>query len=787
MSAAYEEPAGLDVETFVDILYGDRDGWVAVARGYDPYFDDGGKYRHRRWAEHRVHWPADRAVLLGQVGEDMTSGSPIDWYASPALRNTDDRRGFQNQRGSNAAPIAWLWGDLDDEVDREFVDYLGAMLIGSGRDGHLHVYVALDRPISVGDHRKLNKALATRLGADAKWSDEAVLRVAGTSNFKPYALEGSAPAPVQLLRAHTRSWSLEAIADVLKVDLGGSGSGKAGAKVREESADEIEPEPAPDPLPPRVRWALRHTEVQDKSRAHHRLVGACKSSGLTLGQTYTICRDYGPTKGKYEGRLAGEVARSWAACDDPEPDGPTGEGEDDTTAGARSGPLAQFLLPDAVWDHSPLMARIYGAAMARLVCPDALLHTVVTIVASLLNYKSRVVTGKGPSMLSAYFAPVADSGGGKDEALKAGRELLRGFIEGTERFAITGADGWVDDHLGSGEGLLDCFLGEVHHPMVDPSTGEPILDKDGNQRTEKVRAQIRHNALMSDGEGRRVLALDARKGSTLLPRLCDMWTGASVGERNTEAGGRSRRLKAETCQVGIILGFQLDTVDALFDDTAGGTPQRFVFAPAQYAPFAEDLDADVLDEHPGELALDVSVAPITVTLAPDQRRLVRRAIRAKAGGVSIPEAPNGPLDGHRMLIQCRIAALLEIMHGNGETELVVSEETWNLAELLTRHSCALRDWLADRGRQRAAQQRESRKRDQVEVHERASAASEYRQRLQRAADSLVRYLEKNGPTPRGTAKAGITSSVRRTHGDAAIEKLLDEGVISERGSKLELS
>jgi hypothetical protein len=75
----------------------------------------------------------------------------------------------------------------------------------------------------------------------------------------------------------------------------------------------------------------------------------------------------------------------------------------------------------------------------------------------------------------------------------------------------------------------------------------------------------------------------------------------------------------------------------------------------------------------------------------------------------------------------------------------------------------------------------------VEVRERASAASEYRERLNRAADSLVRYLEKNGPTPRGTAKAGITSSVKRTHGDAAVDKLLADGVIVERDGKLALS
>jgi hypothetical protein len=253
------------------------------------------------------------------------------------------------------------------------------------------------------------------------------------------------------------------------------------------------------------------------------------------------------------------------------------------------------------------------------------------------------------------------SGAGKDEALKAARDLLADII--ADRFAITGNDGWVDDHLGSGEGMLDAFLGDVACTVTDPQTGAPVLDKDGNPKTEKVRKVVRHNALFADGEGRRVLALDSRKGSTLMPRLCDVWSGNAAGERNTEAGGRSRKLPAGEAVVGVVLGFQIGHADDLFDDATGGAPQRFTFASAEYPPHAADLDAETEDEWPGALPLKVAVKPITVTLAPDQRRYVRRAQKAKAGGIELPDVPNGPLDGHRVLLRCRVAALLTILHG----------------------------------------------------------------------------------------------------------------------------
>ena len=529
------------------------------------------------------------------------------------------------------------------------------------------------------------------------------------------------------------------------------------------------------------RWTAdgmnRHDAMRDAAcmAARETAAGQYPAQGVynALAEAFwAAVRDDG-SRSRAAARIEYRSAWRWAVG---QLDGLTAEEIRDRTADARRGPwdgaagqsggdkvprdeqavpvtaMSRFLLPDQVWDFSEHLGRIYQASRARLASPDAMLHNVLVTLASLLHHKSKVHTGKGASVLTSYFAPIAASGGGKDEALKAARDLMDGFI--ADRFAITGNDGWIDDHLGSGEGMIDAFLGDVQRPLKDPATGNPLLDKDGNQRTEKVRDVVRHNALFADGEGRRVLALDARKGSTLMPRLCDVWSGNAAGERNTEAGGRSRRLPAGAAVVGVVLGFQFEHADRLFEDETGGAPQRFTFASAAYPPHAADIDSEVEDEWPpGGLLLKVAVEPIVVTLDHDQRRYVRRAQRAKAGGVELPDVPNGALDGHRVLLRCRVAALLTILHGDGETELTVPPAVWDLAGLLVDKSCELRDWLAGDVERRRAAAWKARQDHDVQTAARAHEVAERLSAVNRAAETIVAAVHRAEGRTLTTGKA----------------------------------
>lgn len=437
--------------------------------------------------------------------------------------------------------------------------------------------------------------------------------------------------------------------------------------------------------------------------------------------------------------------------------------------------LARFLLPAEVWESSEPLRHIYRAAMARLVCPDALLHAVLAIVASLLHHDSRVETGKGPSVLSYYFAVVGASGAGKSEALKVARELIGSWVAG--RFAITGDGGYVDAPLGSGEGLVEAFMGEKFVDVLDVH-GEPVLDPDGHPKRVKTRAQVRHNALFHTDEGRQVLAIDARKGATVLAVLCEMWSGSVAGQTNAEAA-RTRKLDAGSYVLGLLLGFQVATIDALFADEAGGAPQRFAFAPAEYAPFADDLDGDEITPWPGELHLTIPVGPATVTLTHDQQREVRRAIRMKAAGI----ADDGPLDGHRMLLRCRVAGLLALLHARE-----VDDELWPLAGSVVARSCALRDHLAALGQRKAAELAQDKQDKAVETAVRAQTQAQNVERVVRAAGQIVRAVERNGgSTTRGRALNGIRVELRDVNADAlAYAERRGLVVVSEDGKSVAL-
>lgn len=280
---------------YFDVVLGERPGFLAVAFGHDPYRDATGRYRHRRWTERRYPWPAGRDHLVTDITRMTVAGERADVYVCPAVRHTDGPR----RKGSALSPMV-CWSDLDGpSTDPELLTTLDPFTVESGSDGHRHVYVPLTRPVDLGMHARLNKALAARLGGDAKWSDEALLRLPGTRNHKT-----DSPARVRSLPWSGRRWDPDELAVLLGVDPARPAPGV-------NRSAPVAAEPAPDPLPELVRGALEHPGTTDRSAAHHRLMGACHEAGLSCGQALTVAAGYAPSREKYGDRLAAEVARSW--------------------------------------------------------------------------------------------------------------------------------------------------------------------------------------------------------------------------------------------------------------------------------------------------------------------------------------------------------------------------------------------------------------------------------------------------------------------------------------------
>ena len=115
---------------YADAILGDRNGFIAVAFGHDPYWSEDGKYKHRDWTETRFSWPAERDKMLVEVRQALDDGD-VDVYVCPAVRFTDDRR-----KGS-ALPPQMCWVDLDGEpADTGLWTRLSPYIVASGQPGH---------------------------------------------------------------------------------------------------------------------------------------------------------------------------------------------------------------------------------------------------------------------------------------------------------------------------------------------------------------------------------------------------------------------------------------------------------------------------------------------------------------------------------------------------------------------------------------------------------------------------------------------------------------------------
>ncbi len=295
--------------TFYDVVLGDRPGIVCLAYGRRPFRTETGKYEHAEWQEVLRAWPAEREQLDAEIRQEVSTGV-VDVYVCPAVRHA----GAKGRRQGDALPPLVCWVDLDQPpIDPVLYGHLvaaGGLVGRSGSNDHQHLYLPLTAPVDLGTHKRLNRALAARLGGDAKWPDNSLLRMPGAYNWKmtvpPAGAAAGEPAPVVVESWNGQRVDPGQLAAMLGVDLTAPTSATSAAPT-----GSITPEPAPSPLPEHVKWALNHPDVSDRSGAHHRLVGACADAGLTVGQALTIAASFRPSVEKYGHRLAVEVARSW--------------------------------------------------------------------------------------------------------------------------------------------------------------------------------------------------------------------------------------------------------------------------------------------------------------------------------------------------------------------------------------------------------------------------------------------------------------------------------------------
>jgi hypothetical protein len=185
---------------FVDRLWpgqpGEQSVFAACAFGRDPYYDDHGKFSHRRWDEEQFRWPRDRHRLLTKALAVAEHGG--DAYVCPLLMSCARRK------QEHAQPGRFSWVDIDSEIDDQKAKLIARLLRGDSflvrSGGGVHLYIALDAVQSADVVTAANYRLKTALAGDHKHAANSLLRLPGTVNTKPVPRGGEALRVEVLMR-----------------------------------------------------------------------------------------------------------------------------------------------------------------------------------------------------------------------------------------------------------------------------------------------------------------------------------------------------------------------------------------------------------------------------------------------------------------------------------------------------------------------------------------------------------------------------------------------------------
>jgi hypothetical protein len=359
-------------------------------------------------------------------------------------------------------------------------------------------------------------------------------------------------------------------------------------------------------------------------------------------------------------------------------------------------PAADLNLPPDFWAARPVLKHLQIAAHARLVSADVLLHSVLVRLSALWPHEVRLDTGVGTAAsANLTVAVIGPSGAGKTTGVGLAKEMLGrpGWLSDRDAFAD-------DRPLGSGEGMSEVYMGSrkvrIELPPEDPLTPGPVKTK-----LENVRMQVRHNALLYADEGEALAKTMERQGATVGVELRRAWSGGTIGQSN---GGKdtTRVIEGGRYSMGLLIGFQLNTVQQLLASVEAGTVQRFLFcwaldpsAPRERLPSPGPLRDVWPVSTPLEGSLvgpvpEVDLRPVTFTQA-----IMDEIWEGRHGRLTTEPETLEDLSSHRALTLVKVSVLLAYLDGGRRA---VSDEDWRLAGMVWETSCRVRDHAIRTGR-----------------------------------------------------------------------------------------
>ena len=377
------------------------------------------------------------------------------------------------------------------------------------------------------------------------------------------------------------------------------------------------------------------------------------------------------------------------------------EHDDDPAAGNITLTDAEF------WDSRDSLKAIRDQAYARLASPWSVLG--VAICRALAHIPPwitlpPVIGGKGS--LNAFVAIVGRSGAGKGISEAVAAELLP-FDE--------------DDNIGllpvgSGEGLAHAYV---------VRRGKDSADGPGIDR-------LRTACMFSIPEVDTLTSIGGRQGSTIMSKLRSAYSGEEIGFSYADPTKRLL-VGAHNYRMTMVLGVQPERAAPLFADAAGGTPQRFVWLPANDRRIGEDPGAEVGQlEVPGPREWGGNPRDIDI---PDMaRNVIRSAHIARARG------DGNALDGHALQTREKVMVALCVLDGR----MTPDEWDWVLAGAVMAKSDETRNAID--AEMTAAVEREWAEKGRLAGLSREGAdVTAHEKRVRRIAARMAEALDRRGP------------------------------------------
>jgi hypothetical protein len=308
--------------SYFDRLFGSRRGIVCFVVAPSGEYTRRGTYNHGdNWIERQYSWPECRELLIDRAVRCRKSS---DVYVRVTLRRNPNPAKVGSSLGSD-----YCWADVD-YIDDDVMGRLsrisseGSFLVHSGRPGHLHVYLKMDRVYGGDVIDQANQELALYLGADSKWRENTALRVPGTLNHKGRAA-GTESCPVTLempVEAPCAPWKPEELIAVMR-DVGPRSGSRAPRQRKprppqtpRKAISPVEPAPLPDDLPQEILDLLGGWEKtkgrQDRSAHLHRLIALLVRKGYSDGEVMAVALldEQAQDKWEDEDDLRREIQRS---------------------------------------------------------------------------------------------------------------------------------------------------------------------------------------------------------------------------------------------------------------------------------------------------------------------------------------------------------------------------------------------------------------------------------------------------------------------------------------------